>query len=484
MEIFELKYVDEDGEHIVQARKRDSMYYVMLPKRESSKRGFFKEIAATDGETWQFYSRNPEDEPEYFLKVCLREDGTVQYDSDSTNGIVTVNDKFNPRLSNTNFPYDVAAILYRLKEQFNEILQLQQQLKDARRELLEFRLRRLGYEDVQDIRDDKTLKYALSILRDCPAYTDIYAILEDLETYEDYIEVEGFSRREYPDERKMTEVDIVYSVPSEEAKAKVIELIQRIKEITATQEMNLDDRVNMLMTRKTGFIEGYGTRKPKEFGMTYSGIMSRSEKDWDRYSEYVIAQVQAYLNGKEIDNNEPEKEKTVYNSISIWKRYSQALSLIAKIYLGLNKDLLGESASQTVDDLTGIYGKESEEYRAGEELRMLLGKIVNVDELISSAAYSENIAVCIMNLDFLKMFDEIVARDQEAMTGGLSDSIQELKADSVSILKERLEHIMFHKEAQRLEKEGGTGNWPGIPKNNNIGNGRGNYDNSDDWGNR
>lgn len=481
MEIFELKYIDKDEEYIVQVKERDSMYYVMLPENEISEVGKVKEIVATDGKMWQFYSRSAKGKDDYCLKVALMPDGTIQYESNTTEGVVTLNDKFDPLLDNVEFPYDIASKLHQLKVQLNEILLLRQQLKDARRELLELRLRRLGYIDVKDIRDEKTLKYTLGLLKDCPSYIEMYEILDDLETYEDYIEVAGFSRREYPDKSKMTEVDIVYSIPSEEDRTNLMDLINKIREKTQNEENDFFDRIDMILGRKLGLVEGYGTRKPKEFGMSFPEIMSRNAKDWEKYSEYVISQAQAYLNGEQSDEIEPQKEKNIYNSVLMWKMYTQALSLIAKIYLGLNKDLLDENTSQEIDDLTGIYGKGNEEYSDGEELRMLLGKVVNMDDLISLATYSENIAVCIMNIDFLKMLDEIVARDQEQISAGLEDSIQELKDHSLSIIRDRLEHIMFHKEAQRLKREGGRGNWPGKPKNDETGNRRGNYDNNDDW---
>ena len=80
-------------------------------------------------------------------------------------------------------PGQMIKMIAALKEQFDYILNVQSQVKAVRKRRLERRLKKLGYKSIED---------SLEMLKEHSIYCDFDDILQELESYEDYIEISGF----------------------------------------------------------------------------------------------------------------------------------------------------------------------------------------------------------------------------------------------------------------------------------------------------
>lgn len=443
MEIYELIYQNR----IVKAMEKSSMYYTILPEEYFEGKGILKRIILTDGENCQIYFKNADGQPEYNLKVLLQADGIIHYEGTEIEGKQIAEYVFNNLADNSTFPYNIAEELYQVKIQLQEILNLRNKLREARKAKLNLRLKRLGYSSPQDV---------LEPLTDCPSYIDIYDVFEDLENYEDYIDIEGFSRRVYPDELNKADVDIVYNVPTLEVKNTVLDLIKRIERETVEGEEILFSREDLFI-RKRKLIDSLGMSKPEEFGMSFRSILSMEESDLDKYLEYIAKMSKSYIDNESIEVTKPKIESVPKGTI-VWQKYVTGLNALARVYLGLNKDLLDFDGG--LEDFTGLYGKKSDGHEAGEELKAWLDWLLSAEQL-EIPVCAENIACLMMNLDFLRMFDDIIAKNDSDIPSTIRETMDMLKEDSLKILTERYEHVKYQIEAKRLFKEGGIGQWPG-----------------------
>lgn len=455
MDVFELeyKYIEGKEEKTVQVRtvERNGVYYIQLPERPSNVRGVFQEAIVVNGKTWKFISRNPE-EPEYFACVYLNEDGTVQYENDMTHGVKTSQDKFDPLLANSDFPHNIAACMHYLREQFEYILDIQNKVKDVRRKRLNMRLKKLGYSSPED---------ALTVLRDHSIYCDLNDICEELENYEDYIEIDGFSRREEVLVQGRRETNIVYSAPTPEGKDAIVALFERISQ-ELKRESEIQEAKQEMLDRKMYFITGTGKRRLSEFEMTFPGIMSMTERDWELYSAYITGECREFW-PKDTEDRKlqpfermPEASmrfpatkpvQTVQLNNNVWNRYAKAIMQIARLYLSLNADILPTKITKQIEDCTGVYGKETEDFSAGEELRCLIGKFID-SSTFTIACNIEDIATCAMNLDFLDAVDNLIKENGDILTGGFRESVLELRNDTIAQIQERMKHVAMFNNAQ------------------------------------
>ena len=464
MEIFELNYKYKDGERDkttkVKATNRRGMYYIQLPGRKDESNGTFLEIVATDGVSWQYFSKKP-NSPTISLRVWVNEDGTIQYENDGDGEKKTAEHKFDEHAENLDFPYDIAQKLYELKKQLDYIVDIQEKIKTVRRKRLDLRLKKLGYSSPRDV---------LLPLKDHSIYCDLNDIYEELIGYEDYIEIPGFSRRESVVVSGNTETDIIYSAPTPEGKSNIVALIQKITEEMKQEKTKIEEKEEMT-DRKRSFIDGAGImEKPLEFEMTFPGIMSMTEIDWKSYSAYITAECREFWPKDEPGKPLKKYEKMPKDKLKVpkakpvqapllhnvvWNKYVRAISEIAKLYLGLNADILEPEVAKQVRDLTGVYGKECEEYRDGEELRTLIGELIDSDIFIE-ASNIEDIAICAMNLDFLRLVDSFFRGDgNNDIFGKLRDSILELNNDSIETITSRMAHVArflhYQTDKKRIE---------------------------------
>ena len=496
MDVFELEYKfienHEEKTMTVRTIERNGSYYIQLPEGINENGNMVQKAIRISGKKWQFVSRSSDDT--YFSSVYLSDDGTVQYEN-GNGEVVTLHDAFDPLLANSDFPYNIAAQMYYLKEQFDYLLEIQSKVKDIRRKRLEKRLRKLGYASIED---------ALGILKEHSIFCDINEICKDLENYEDYIEIPGFSRREETVTQGRREQCIVYTVPTEKGKENIRLLFEKLRRDLKVEDDRTEEKKEML-DRKFSFIEQNKVRKLEEFGMTFPGIMSMTEREWEKYTSYITgickeywpkkpkffdelrkrgityAQIQG-MNEEEWkkfvesitrkdDYEGPEFfEKSIFDSFeympeanmtfvetppkrsvqlhnSVWNRYTKAIAQVARLYLSLNADILPAQIARQVEDNTGIYGKETEDFREGEDLRTLIADFID-SPVFTIAGNIEDIAVCARNLDFIDYVDTVFYKNGDGIGGGLRDSIMELRDDSTEQIKTRMSHVARFNNAQ------------------------------------
>ena len=463
MEVFELdyKYIEdyEEKHETVRTIEERGVWHILLPRRLDNRGSEYQEVISITGKKWQFHSKL-KGNSDYFTSVYLSEDGTIQYENDMTGGILTAEDKFDPLLANSDFPYNVAAEMYYLKEQLGKILEILARVKEARKQRLLVRLRKLGYNSLEE---------AFSPITDHCVYCDLNDIAEELETYEDFIEVEGFSEREDFLQQGRRKTDVVYRMPTEQGLANIRELLSRIASEIADEEAALEDRKDF-MDRKRNFTEWKGLEKVKycEFEMSFPSIMSMTERQWEQYTSYVTKECEDYWPQDVVDEdgnvieripdfermpvaniNFPETKpiRTVQLHNNVWNRYTKAIMQIARLYLSLNADLLPSQLAKQVEDCTGIYGKETEDFSEGEELRFFIGKFIDSQTFIL-ACNIEDIAISAMNLDFVRAIDEQNVFDSLA---------RELRDDSIAQLRERMRHVaLFNNARIKLQQLSGV----------------------------
>lgn len=345
-----------------------------------------------------------------------------------------------------------------LKEQFYYVLNIQKTMKEVRRKRLEVRLKKLGYPSIES---------ALTPLKDHCIYCDLNEVCKELEEYEDYIEIEGFSRREEIKRGNFTEHNIVYSIPTPQAKVRMVAIVQAISDDIKAENEVMRQKEEML-DRKKSFLEGTPRIvRASEYSMSFPEIMSMPEREWEYYSAYITRECKEYwpreeagrrLNPFEVmpeDSLKYPQTKPIWKvqlHNSVWNRYKEGISRIVKLYLGLNADLLPEKMLKEVEDLTYVYGEENEEYRAGEELRFLISGLID-SSAFTLASNIEDIAVCARNADFVRIIDGFLAENGDVFTGGMRTSIDELREDSTVQITERMRHVaMFHNAQIKLQQ--------------------------------
>lgn len=496
MDVLELeyKYIEDQEEKttIVRAKERDGSYYIKLMDDVDRNGNVVQKAIKITGKKWQFISIGSDNESA--IHVHLLDDGTVKY-AVGTKELTIAPDTFDPLLANSDFPYNIAAQMHYLKEQFDYILSVQSQVKAVRKRRLERRLKKLGYKSIED---------SLEMLKEHSIYCDFDDILQELESYEDYIEISGFSRREEEEVQGITEQYIVYTSPTEEGRDNIISLFRKVKLDLETEDARLQEKKEM-PDRKKDLIERFSIRPLKEFGMTFPAIMSMTEKEWEAYTAYITGVCREYWPKKpqiakrlerlgitysqirhmpeeeweklvasitseegyegpmifeksEFDPFEfmPEEQMTFpttspQRSIQmhnfVWNRYAKGIGKVARLYLSLNADILPAKIAKQVDDKTGEYGVETEDCRAGEDLRALISQCIDSDEF-KNACNIEDIAICARNLDFIDYIDELLRDSREKVGDGLVASIMELRDDSVAQIEERMGHVARFNNAQ------------------------------------
>ena len=231
-------------------------------------------------------------------------------------------------------------------------------------------------------------------------YCDLNEVAEDLEGYEDYIAINGFSYREDSlGENGRRNTDIIYRVPTEQGKRNIKQIVGEINKEVAREIKVLEIR-RKTMEAIRDFIKNKKKLTGFEFSeaiKTFSEIMSMSEDEWKRYVSYIIGECREYWpsdivspdgNITKIDDfdrmpddkmlfekTKPVPSAQVHNSL--WERYQKAIQQTAILYLSLNADLLSPEIAERIEDCTGLYGKETDDSKEGEELKWFIGKFMD-----------------------------------------------------------------------------------------------------------
>lgn len=420
MKIYELDYKGKK----VNASQSGYGYSVQLPDVPSENR-MYAEHVSIDGNGCKFTS-SCEEEPEYFVYVWLRKDGTIEYSTDRDNKIHIMDYKLADMLKYPNletfskFPYNIASEMYNITDQLQYLVKIQTEVNGLRKKRLELALQRLGYDSIES---------ALSPIENYSTTCNLSEIADELESYEDLTTIKGFSRKKGK--------DIIYREPSAEDRENIMELLKRVIDEIKQMTAQLEDEREMTQ-RKRDLSREFATRIP--------AMLSRTDDEWKNFSKQVILEGRSLLN-PDSQTEEVLAPKYLPQSIVLynryWIRYTEQVEALAKIYLGLNADLLDKKTAKQIEDLTRLKGIEVQD------------KIASVLDSykFDDAAHIENIFVCAMNQELMREL-QVTLKSNEALTStGLGGALRELYDDCRGKVEGRMARIAHYEKKQELMKK-------------------------------
>lgn len=450
MDIIEIKY---NGKKL-SAKKDESKkeaFLVRLSDVEESEFRIKKRMAKITDDCIQMVSVDSKHEDEISV-VWLFSDGTIKHEDFISRmfkkGPETAERKFDPNGDNAEFPYSVAQELYTIKSKVNSVLEKKRGIDKIRRMMLDLRLRRLGYESQED---------ALSLLTDYSVGCDLNVVVQDLENFASFDKLKTADKlREIPGFSRVVGDDIIYTEPSDEVSFNIVRLLQEVVEKYKSEKGIVYANEEMTEQRRR-LLQDFADRFAVDYAVGVPGILSRTDKEWKEYVEYIYNQGKKYLKsledkksstktedsekeGQTEELNESEPKRSILVNNMIWNRYIEQLRVLAKLYMGLTPDLLDEQVASQIEDFTKLKGIEYDD-RISEILDSYkLGEAIDV----------ENIFVIAINLDFIPQAEAILNSDPSISGTSVGESIRELINDSTAKIAARIECIERRRKLERI----------------------------------
>lgn len=280
-----------DGKEMPVVRTDVGKYYFMLPEKKDKNGRKFVEYISREDKAWTFTSRI-ENDPEYFFRLMLRDDFSIAWENDTSQGVKVSREKFNPNVKSDSKVYGLTKKIYDVAQEIyaHEKLNVPTDKMNQIRELyLRSAIKLLGYQSVDKVKYGTIMCDSMFLLH------DIGRMLEKYKNLAQYV------HREVSDDGTVVECT---SVRDEKTRTKMMSEGEQVAVTLKDATMLLGCRMDALDERR-GVNRDYCKNMKREL----------SDEDYTAYMSVV--------------------ERT------------------AKLIMGLNYDLLEEVDREGIKDLTG-----------------------------------------------------------------------------------------------------------------------------------
>lgn len=387
MQKLELLY---DGKKITYTRNRDGSLSILLPISMESDGKYYSNIIENDSIGWRMTSKQLGDDS-ISSSVWIRNNGQIAHGDSKRPEFQLLEEKIDPDKKTDNPVYKKAQELYRILEQtYKEIIAFEkapwtpEQVANLKRKQLDMYLKLLGYDGTSEVekRSEPDVKYA--------SLTKVGQMLES-----------------YKSLNFVTESLNMFNLP---------DYTVRIPEF-------LSERVDS----PEEIIEQYSRLVDSVDSKTQTGNQFMEEQD-----EYI-----SRSRGISEDYFLDMKKKV---SPEEWKKYYSVSLKTAKFIMGLNYDILPESAKKSVVDLTEL---------TQEQIEDKISEIIDSRDF-AEASDIENRFVSQEAEELSSQIETLEQSDDAFRRGQLAAALKELKDKAQETRKEKEEKRSAYNKMEKL----------------------------------
>lgn len=454
MDIIQIEY---KGKKLI-AKEKSGAFIVRLSDQKAADGIVRNRMARITDEYIQMLSIEAECKSKFSI-VYLYNDGTIKHEDYISRffdkPIQVAERKFELTADNSEFPYNVAQELAGIKVEMDKVLVWKNKIYDLKRRMFNIKLRRLGY---------VSQEAGLSLLTDYATTCDLNAVVSDIEMYSRLDKVKTTHKLEMiPGFSKRVGEDMIYVEPTADIELKLSRLIEALARICEQEEFVIDNDED-ITERKRRLLQESDDKYSKDFAIGIPGILSRTDREWSEYAEYIYIQGKKFLSrdNSHTDEELEEPKRSILANNILWRIYAEQIRNLAGLYMGINHELLNSQVADSVEDLTKL---------TSDDYNKRVSEILEADKL-GRAIDIENIFVIAINLDFIPLAEaELASLAPDIQRTGVGDSIRELIEDAKSKIASRIESIERRRELAKkssvLKKPDHDDNPGGGPGGNN-----------------